>query len=558
MNEQALEKAVIASYWADPVLALRSLFPHWFPKKIEWYHRGIIALVLGRADFLLNFGTELYADEEAEWTEEGLDMIEKYFLHSLDPDDPDSKKVPLFYVRRDEAGRPTSVDLVISRYMETMLPRGFSKTTLFNALIILIGLFKVEEYVVYLSESATHAEMQLQNIKTEFESNEGIISLWGDLVPDRGDPEKWTGNDIQLLNGFRVQALGRGGQVRGKNSRGQRPGLILLDDVEDEESVATDEQRKKTLRWLMGAVMKALPKRRGRVYILGTLLHRESMMMNAARDPQWVVVRFGAMLPTGAALDAKFMTEKEWLAERESYKRQGLLDLFYMENQNEIHVDADNRVFKPEQWRTEIMTRPQFVSVAVAIDPAISSKKKSAAAAVGVVGMTTLGRLHVLDLYSKVGMTPREQIDKYFEMHFRWQCTAHGVESIAFQAALIHLLTEEMARKSAELNPLTQQPYGNDAYFAITPITHSQDKEGRIRGILAPRYASGYITHQRRFADLESEAIDFPNGKLDNLDVIAMAISLLDPVATYAAPVETHTLPSSLVREIDDAHQACP
>jgi hypothetical protein len=209
-----------------------------------------------------------------------------------------------------------------------MMPRGFSKTTLFNALVLLMILYREERYIVYLSETATHAEMQLQNVKRELEQNETILALYGQLAPERNDPQKWTGNLIETLNGVTVQAAGRGGQIRGKNVGGRRPGVILIDDVEDTESVATPEQREKTFKWLMKDVRPALPRRSGNIYILGTLLHSESMMMRVANDPDWVTIRFGAMLKDGSPLWRKHMNEREWLNLRTSYVRSGCSQIF--------------------------------------------------------------------------------------------------------------------------------------------------------------------------------------------------------------------------------------
>lgn len=541
MNGELLLRA----YYQDPILAFRQWLPDWFPNKLPWVHRGIVALVLGRCDFLTKFGEERWRDEVAEWTVEDLQLIIEYFTYSKDPDDKESPRIPLF------EWRDGALHMTTSRFMEVMMPRGFSKTTLFNALIIYIICYKIEDYIVYLSETGPHAEQQVQNIRMELEGNDVIADLFGNLAPERNDSEKWTGKDLQTTTGVRLQASGRGGQVRGKNYRAIRPGLILGDDIEDEESVATPEQRKKTLGWLVGTVKPALTRRKGRLFLTGTMLHSESMLMSMARDPLWLTVRFGAMLENGHALWPLMMTEAEWLGERESYKRQGMLAKFYMEYQSTIHVDADSRKFQPENWKVVPRTREDFVLVAEVIDPAISDKKGSDWCVIAIVGMTANGQVHVLDMWSKVGASPREQVDEYFRLHFLWFPDLHGVEAIAYQAALVHLLTEEMARKS--------KVFGNRAYFGITPITHSRRKVERIEGILAPRYASGYITHQRRFHQMESEALDWPNGKKDHLDATAMGVSLLDPAATYAGPDETIDLPTSEWREIQEAHShQCP
>ena len=135
-------------------------------------------------------------------------------------------------------------------------------------------------------------------------------------------------------------------------------------------------------------------------------------------------------------------------------------------------------------------------------------------------------------MWGKLGASPREQIDNYFRLHYKWLPSAdigtlrHGVESIAYQTSLIHFIQEEMFRQSKE--------QGTDAYFEITPITHSrqdQSKEERIEGILQPRYAAGVVRHLRHFVELETALLDWPNSKMDYPDAIAMAVSLLDDFA---------------------------
>ena len=122
-------------------------------------------------------------------------------------------------------------------------------------------------------------------------------------------------------------------------------------------------------------------------------------------------------------------------------------------------------------------------------------------------------------------MTPRDQIDKFFELFKKWRPYKVGVEAVAYQAALIHLLQEEMFRKHM--------------YFEIEPITHVMRKIERVEGILQPRYAGGYMRHARRFPRLETQLLDWPRGKMDGPDALSMAVSLLDPYAAMAADPET-------------------
>ena len=59
-----------------------------------------------------------------------------------------------------------------------------------------------------------------------------------------------------------------------------------------------------------------------------------------------------------------------------------------------------------------------------------------------------------------------------------------------------------------------------------------------MQGALAPRYKAGYVTHERLFPELKTQLLDWPNGKKDCPDAVAMAVTLLDPYAAQAADPE--------------------
>lgn len=53
-------------------------------------------------------------------------------------------------------------------------------------------------------------------------------------------------------------------------------------------------------------------------------------------------------------------------------------------------------------------------------------------------------------------------------------------------------------------------------------------------GLLQPRYSAHLLHHRREFPLYESQMKEFPSGHDDLLDVVAMAISLLDTFITSA------------------------
>lgn len=518
---------------ADPGFFCRTYFPDWFSFKMPWFHRGLLAILSKQTDWLLKFGEEKWYAETAAWTPEELDKIIRHFVWKPEPDDPNSPVLPLFEAERDSKGNVGAIHLSLSNKLLIIAPRGISKTTLVNANNVRDTVHENIDFLVYLSETATHAEQQLDNVSRELVSNFRIQAVYGNKKPERSAPEHWTSKLIETTDGVVIAAKGRGGQVRGMNHMGKRPSRIIFDDVEDKISVKTDEQRSQALSWLKADVEPALPQigdDRGELIGLGTIIHHDSMLVNLSRDPEWVVVRLGCVDPDGDMLWDRYMTKAQYSKKRQSFVRLGKLAEFNMEYQSSTKSEGDNAKFAgPFVYVPKV--RSDFVGVGLVCDPAISEKKGSDFCSFGVVGMNDKGMMHVLDFYAEVGMSPRQQVDKFFELHFRWEPTKHGVEAVAYQKALIHLLREEMFRKGKQFGP--------KSYFHIEPILHGKTgKIERVEGILSPRFAAGYVTLQRRFPILEEQLLDWPNAKKDGPDVIAMTVSLLDPYAALALEAE--------------------
>lgn len=502
-------KLLLTEAFADPVFFAKTFLPHLFPSDIPWVHRGIMAIATRQTDFLMKYGE--------------LEKIVSHFVWREDPN-PNvvCPEIPLFILQYNEAGTVIAIDLNVQANSVIMMPRGFSKTTLLGIAIALYEiLFKVHDFLVFLSETGTHAEIQLTNVRREIESNSLIHLVFGKLQPEDKSGLKWTSTHIETTSGVIAVSRGRGGQVRGLNIRGKRPNRIYIDDVEDSESVKTEEQRKKTRDWLYKDVIPALPllDKTAGIVMLGTLLHSESLLLTVMRDPLWTAVRFAAVDRDGEALWPLVMSLEDLASKRKSFKLAGQANSFNMEYMSVISDEQDSK-FKRSQFIYKPCSRNDCIAVGLALDPAISSDPSACFASIAVVGMRSTGRLSLLDFWNKVGASPREQIDKFFELYRLWTPTKSGVESNAFQAALVHLMQEEMFRQKT--------------YFEITKLMHHKAKTERIEGILQPRYAAGYFEHSRLFPEYETQLCDYPNGKVDGPDVVAMAVALLDDVAAQA------------------------
>lgn len=529
LDQELVEKLSFA-YAKDPVLAARQLFPHWFPRPMPWFHRGMLAVLLRRSDFLLNFGEEVWADGTCRWTKKKLAKLARCMTFKLNPKDPKSPEVPIFHIKYKEDGRtPHSVDMVLGTHVVFIIPRGFSKTTIINFCTIYKVVYGMTKFTVYISEAARHAEDQLATIKRELAGNERLIAIFGNLKPNKTDDQSWGAESFETLTGVKITAKGRNAQIRGLNKFADRPDTIVLDDVEDRDSVSTDANLQKTLSWFVADVMEALPRgRNGCIYAIGTLLNPKALLPVLSSDPDFTTILLGAIDKDGEALwdDKAGLTLEAIEKKKQSAAAKGKLYEFGLEILSSVR-EGDKLMFKPEYIRYRTYQPKDFIARSIHIDPAIGKGSDACHTAIAVVGLMESGHKHVCDFLSRPGMSMNEQADEYFKMKIRWDCTHASVESVAYQAALAQVLRELMFIKA-------KQGLGIKAYFEIRETWPQGRKIERVEGILQPLMASGYLTFQQIWPELEIMFSDWPKGLMDGPDVIAGAVANLEPFAALS------------------------
>jgi hypothetical protein len=521
-------KALATRGFINPAWFLRFFLTKWYPTPMPWVHYGIIAILTRRTDFLLEFGFEVSGVKET-YDAAALEKIIKNFVWKEDPSNPDSPEHPVFIAKRDEAGSIIALDLVVGKYTLIMMPRGMSKTTVLNGINIWFTVYQECKFPVYVSKTGKHATKQLSSITKQFVNNTLLKTVFGELKPPQRNDEgfRWSESEgfVQTSSGVTLAAVGAEGQIRGMLNDGQRPDRLNIDDIEDKENTRTAERRDTTREWFFGDLLPVLPELdpNATATMLCNLVNPDSIGVRLMQDPSWTVIKFGPMDKDNEPLWPALLDHDKLEVKKKSYALQGKLAVFYLEYYNEVR-NVDDSKFHPHFFIHRPIAPSDIIKKAIVLDPAISEDIKSDYASIAAVGITNFGGFHVMDMWGKVQAQPDEQIAIYFEMVLRLGFASSdlfGVETVAFQASLVSTMKTEMFRRKF--------------YFEIQRITHSQNKIERVEGVLQPRYASGFITHQRPFPELETQLLDWPRGKKDFPDAEAMAIALLDPYAPLTA-----------------------
>ena len=140
-------------------------------------------------------------------------------------------------------------------------------------------------FIILIADSSRQATFNISAIKHELETNQLIKQDYGEIkgnvIEDfslKGEGEEWQKQNIVLSNGVRILARSRGQKVRGLRHLQHRPKLVVVDDPEDGEWVRTKENRDKTDRWLHSEIMPGMDARKGKLVVIGNLLHMDALL----------------------------------------------------------------------------------------------------------------------------------------------------------------------------------------------------------------------------------------------------------------------------------------
>ncbi len=454
-------------------------------------------------------------------------------------------------------------------------PRGNAKTTIklhIKALHAIV--YGYEPFILILGHSQDESKEKSLAILDELESNTHLISVFGDLAPRRGSnkgPSKWGQKNFITQNGIRVMAKSRGGQVRGTRQGGNRPSLILCDDVESLDGVLSPEQRHKTRDFFFKDIIKAgQVDGSTNVIVIGTCLHPESLLSELLVSPTFNSSKYQSILSPASdkehwdewkniytQLDnhnrkedahAYFLKHKaEMLAgakvlwpEVEPYyelmvmKLEGGEASFNSEKQNDPY-DPERQLFNMNKARRckVIMKDGVFEEIQphdsplrilhhtceiIAFhDPALGKKANQSSepdyAAIVVVAKDPNGYLYCLDAYIAKD-PPSKQIEAAFRLGKKWRIDRLYLEENCFQ----HLL------KSDYDDAQQRHP---DTWLRVSGVTQTENKYKRI-STLEPDISNGFLKFND---DLNPKLIEqltqFPTGYDDGPDALEGAVRQL-------------------------------
>lgn len=347
-------------------------------------------------------------------------------------------------------------------------PRSHAKSTALTHDYGLANLcFRTQDYVLLLGASEEMAIGHLADMAAELRENDNLRRDFHikDFVQDQKTDIIVVCTDGHM---FRVLARGVEQKIRGLKWRGKRPGMVLGDDIEEDEQVENKERREKLSRWFFRAVKPAL-RNGGLVRIHGTILHEDSLLANLIS--LWEGKLYKAHRSFDEFLDILWpeqFPEGRLRAIRDEFIKKLDSAGYSQEYLNDPFDNSDPYIRKEDliEMSEEDYAKPKVYCAAA--DFAVSTEDKANRSSITVGGKDLDNFIHYVD--QRVGRWDSlELVDELFFVYDAWHPQIFWVEDGQIWQAIWPMIRSEMLKR--------------DVYINFKPIRSTKDKAARGRSL---------------------------------------------------------------------------
>ena len=434
-------------------------------------------------------------------------------------------------------------------------PRGWGKTSIVAlALMARWILFRHTGFIVYINKSHDAASLQTENLRRELVMNKEIKAFFGSFrhrnVENKEFDEVFSKKAWVAFDTL-VWPRGAGQQVRGVLFKNDRPGLIVIDDLEDPDKITNDDIRKSWYEWLYADVIKAVPRigpnaKNWKIVYIDTLKHEDAVLQKLLDSPEWDSVRLEACDDDFNSTAPQFMSNEEVKKEWDQHVAAGQTDVFFRELRN-LPISTKDSTFRTEYFHyynlppdrhpkegdlttfdVEVQQNNNIETVVI-LDPAKTVKIHSAESAIIGIGIDLVSaKLYIRDVISEK-LYPDEIYDALFGMAQMLGAKVIGIEETSLNEFIKQPIKNEMFRRGSFFELIWLKTRGG------------MKKELRVKE-LVPYYRGGYIYHNAScvgIKKLEQQLLMFPRSALwDLMDAEAYVIEMLELGERYFSPKE--------------------
>lgn len=398
-------------------------------------------------------------------------------------------------------------------------PRGFAKSTLTTVIypvwLAAVGCLRKDVCVVSASEGL--AIEMMRRVKRELEGNKRLSEYFNSGHSFR--TEKWSESHFITKTGVQFRAKGAQGQIRGF-----RPDCLILDDIETDESVESEEQRKKLKEWLFKACLNTLMPN-GQFIIIGSIIHPLSVLSDLLLvDNGWTKRKYQAYKQARQEAGYELWPEL-WHHNRLQARKREIGSFAFSSEYLNDPVSDETAPIKPNQIRywKEL---PEQISLVIAVDPAYSEDDKADYKVAALVGVDQQGN-HYLVSYIRTHAGCGEFFNAIINLwiYNRGKVTAIGVpnsgtEKQFFKAFVDHCNSKKCYPPIVELK---------NSFITQTGSSVRQ-KKSRIIASLQPLFEAGKYYINASHNEALDELLTIGSSRWDDIvDAMCYAEQILTP-----------------------------
>lgn len=430
-------------------------------------------------------------------------FTKRFVLSNLD----DPKPVPQFH--KNLWQRCCLQDRLVS----LVCPRGHGKSTAVTEICTLANImFGEKDYGIIISDTLDQATLFLGGIKALVEQSPDMRDYFGF--------DRWLKDGQTEVVGlfkdgrqFNLTAMGRGQRIRGRLWRNKRPNWIVADDIEDEKSVESDDQREATIRWLYRAVIPALSDS-GVIRVTGTILHLDAMLYRLHHNPAWNSVLYKAhdsFNDFSNLLWPEKHPEHRLREIQRAYVEEGNPDQYSTEYLNDP-IDQSEAYFSEDDFiEMEEFDYSMPMEFYGAMDLAISDRDRAAYTAIVIGGLGADGLLRIVKILRYRSNDALLHVQNLISLQQAYNVQLWAIESGQIEKSMSGILEKEMLDSGVTLN--------------LDPDTVPMgEKRGRARSFqgLMRAHKVRWDTKAAWYPDAKIELLQFPKGRYkDQVDALA-------------------------------------
>ena len=158
-----------------------------------------------------------------------------------------------------------------------MWHRGAAKSTnmdVFVPMWLMIQEHREINVMVLVGKSEDNAKTLLGDIQAELQYNQRYIADFGEQY----NAGSWEDGEFVTRSEVAFFARGRGQSPRGLRYRSHRPDYVVIDDLDDDELVESPARVSKLFDWVRSALFGTLDGGRGRFFMVGNLIAKNSVL----------------------------------------------------------------------------------------------------------------------------------------------------------------------------------------------------------------------------------------------------------------------------------------